>query len=53
MISGDREVGRWNGWDIVWEMIDKGKLICPSRMDDWMHKGKRGHVQEGPRDMNH
>jgi len=52
MNLGDREVRRWNGWDIVQEMIDKGKPIWPS-MDNWMQKGKRGHVPEGIRDVNH
>ena len=41
MILGDREAGRWNGWDIIQEMIDNGKAVWPSRMDDWMDKGKR------------
>ena len=38
----DREVRRWKGWEIVQEMIANEKAIWPSRMDDWVHKRKRG-----------
>jgi len=47
MISGDREARRWNRWDIIWQMIDNGKAVWPSRMDDWMDKGKGAVYRRG------
>jgi len=46
-ILGDREVGMWNWWDIVWEMIDKGNL---HDLVGWMTgctKGKEAMYRRG------
>jgi len=52
MISGDRGAEGGNGWDIIQEIIDNGKLCG---LVEWTldAQRKRSCVWEGTRDVSH